>query len=235
MNTVEIAYQAWADYMDNAPLSDVFTDAYHNRLMALWMAYVEALSNGTAVKAYSDLVALKTPQIADKTDLDPQPAALPQGRYRGTLRMFGAHGYVYPEDRSQVRDDHRVTSHHIMGGFPGRVFVESAAVEFSLMENERLGYLQAHRVVIIGYEPSEKAYQMLLGRLKKEIPLVNPRSKIIRETLYQKAQRLEREAKQREQARKEAHQPQTVKTDYMDVFYEAPIEADTQSQHAQDV
>lgn len=309
MNTVEIAYQAWADYMDNAPLSDVFTDAYHNTLMGLWMSYVNALGGAPAVKVYSDLVTLKTPQIASETDLrltpfaplsddesrkwvkweidvdreiaerdappitekdlDPQgdnnearafmerspenqdnqssggtytsaigaiqdsqrshpqsndetpprshqavlesseisnptPATLPQGRYRGTLKWREGYGYIIPDKGQGFLNDIRVEERSILGNVQLRYW-QMVDVEFS--SNASFDY--GLRVVIVGNQSSEAAYEAL-RKSSAPTPAANPASKIIRETLYQKAHRLEREAKQREAARKNPHQSQST-------------------------
>ena len=224
------AYTAWADYMDNAPMSDVFTDTYHNTLMALWLAYVDALSNGTAVQAYSDLITLKTPPSAPVTDIDPMPsytpdvyhyAPLAKGRYVGMVNRNEM--YIHcPE----LHQDFRIERNGIMGDV---IIAGGMAVEFNVSK----AFTTALRIVVLGNEASQAAYNALMTFISTPPVIVNPASKIIRETLYQKAQRLEREAAQREQARQQAHQPQHV--DYMDAFYEGPIEADSQQQHAQDV
>ena len=194
------AYTAWAEYMDNAPMSDVFTDAYHNRLMALWMTYIEALSNGTAVKAYSDLVALKTPTIAPVTDLDPTPATLPEGRYHGTLNKNRLYIHV-----PALRADFRVIPSEICG-----VSVDQIAAGQLLEVSINASFETALRVVIVGNQDSVKAYEVKAAPQPACIDITRkPRN--LAEARLQADQR-KKDALQREQARKEAHQIHPVTT-----------------------
>jgi hypothetical protein len=200
------ARQAWADYMDNAPIEDIFSDAYHARLNALWMAYIEALGGKYAVQAFSDLVALKTPDIAPETDLDPTPhytpdayhyAPLPKGRYRGKVNR--TRRYIHcPE----LHRDFQIMSLEVIGVDAFTGLVEGDDVEFSINS----AFSHALRIVLVGHEPSERNYQFLLEQAKRPARIdTTRRPRNLAEARAQAEQR-KRDAQQREQARKEAHQ-----------------------------
>ena len=189
------AYTAWADYMDNAPMSDVFTDTYHNTLMALWMAYIEALSNGTATQAYSDLITLKTPTSAPVTDIDPQPAALTHKRYFGTFHMRDGFAYVHAKE---LLNELNVTA--VCGMTPPQV-PQGALVEFSA----NASFSHALRVVVVDNAVSEAAYERM--KQAQTAPRIDTtrRPRNLAEARLQAEQR-KKDAAQREEARRNAHQ-----------------------------
>ena len=207
------AYDTLQKSLDN---EDMFTP-YSPESIRLYIIYLEELFPGMGQrvaghlgvipydKALAPVTPLKTPTIAPVTDLDPQSATLPEGRYHGTLNKNRFYIHV-----PALRADFRVIPSEICGAS-----VETISVGQLLEVSINASFETALRVVIVGNQDSVKAYEALVNAPKKETPAVNPRSKIIRETLYQKAQRLEREALQREQARQNPHTPQDTRY----VFY----------------
>ena len=202
-NDVLLAKSFWEWHQNSGPdvpFSSALYSDISNRLYDAYQAVYEAYIAATHERR---MTWMKTPTIAPVTDLDPQSATLPEGRYHGTLNKNRLYIHV-----PALRADFRVIPAEICGAS-----VETISVGQVLEVSINASFETALRVVIVGNQDSVKAYEAKTAPQPARVDL-NRRPRNLAEARLQADQR-KKDAAQREQARKEAHQPQNTRY----VFY----------------
>lgn len=210
------AYENLTAYQNTLNDVDPFAP-YSDEYIALYLAYLgEMFPNMDAQrlaghfgvlpynKALAPIVALETPQSAPVTDLDPQSTTLPEGRYHGTLNANRLYIHV-----PALHADFRVVPDEICGAN-----VDQIAAGQLLEVSINASFETALRVVIVGNLTSMSAYNMKYATPQPARIDTTRRPRNLAEARAQAEQR-KRDAAQREQARKNAHQTQDTRY----VFY----------------